>query len=119
MYAHGVSGTPSEYSKRTSVTAPLVCSQGVGATGASDVGRLRDQLGGGTVAGVHVRRAQDQRAPVLQVHAPSRSVRRGRAPAGQTGAVHAAHSAHLPAGQGRRLSGPLRMGRRMGSPASR
>lgn len=101
------------------VTCALTCSQGLGATGASDVGRLRHQLGGGAVAGVHVRRAQDQRASVLQVHAAGRPIRRGRAPAGQTGAVHAAHSAHLSAGQGRGLSGPLRMGRRMGSPASR
>jgi len=93
--------------------------QGVGATSAGDARRLRHQLGSGTVAGVHVRRPQDQRAPVLQVHASGRPVRRGGAQAGQTGAIHAAHSAHLFAGQGRRLFGPLRMGRRMGSSASR
>lgn len=97
----------------------FLCAQGIGATGTSDVGRLRHQLGSGTVACVHVRRPQDQRAPVLQVHTASRSVRRGRAQAGQTGAVHATHSAHLFAGQGRRLFGPLRVGCRMGSSASR
>jgi len=47
----------------------FLCHQGVGATGAGDSWRLRHQLGGGTVAGLHVRRPQDQRAPVLQVHA--------------------------------------------------
>jgi len=47
----------------------FLCHQGVGATGASDSWRLRHQLGGGTVAGLHVRRPQDQRASVLQVHA--------------------------------------------------
>jgi len=93
--------------------------QGVGATSARDVGRLRHQFGCGTFAGVHVRRAQDQRTPVLQVHAAGRSVRRGRTSAGQTGAVHATHSAHLFAGKRRGLFGPLRMGRRLGSSTSR
>lgn len=97
----------------------VLCPQGVGATGTSDAGRLRHQLGGRTVARVHVRRAQNQRPSVLQVYAAGRPVRRGRAQAGQTGAVHAAHSAHLFARQRRRLFGSLRMGRRMGSSASR
>lgn len=96
-----------------------MCSQGFGSSGTGDAGRLRHQFGGGAAAGVHVRRAQDQRASFLQVHTASRPIRRGRAQAGQTCPVHAAHSAHLLAGQGRRLLGPLRMGRRMGSSASR
>jgi len=49
----------------------FICHQGVGATGAGDSWRLRYQLGGGTVASLHVRRPQDQCAPVLQVHSAS------------------------------------------------
>jgi len=50
------------------------CPQGVSATGSGDAWRLRHQFGGGTIASLHVRRSQDQRASVFQVHTAGRPV---------------------------------------------
>lgn len=64
-------------------------------------------------------RRRDPRPPVFQIHAASRSLRRGRPPTGPLRPLRAAHFAHLPAGKGRRLPGRIRLGSRMGSHASR
>jgi len=61
----------------------------------------------------------DFRPSLLQVHATSRSLRRGCSPTRSLCALRASHLTNLLAGEGRRLFGRLRLGRRMGSNASR
>lgn len=104
------------------------------ATSSRDLGRLRDQLGRGTVARLHLWRTTHRRASVLQIHPAGGPLRRLCADTGTASSLHAAHlwerwrwsiwkqlnwsmfrfSSYLSAGEERGLPGKVRMGRWMG-----
>lgn len=84
-----------------------------------DTGGLRHQLRCRTPACLHLRRPQDQRASLLQVHSAGRSLWCSGVEIGPACPVHAAHSANLSAGEGRGLPRTVWMGGRMGSFTSR